>query len=216
MKIFSFATAAATSTLVAGAALADCQVAMTDFEETYGDTPVEMAGSDVANRQVVRQLRSAALILQQQNKDAACETVVGALSEVTESFGKNRQDITAANEDIRADVVDFTTTGAFYDTTDLVGTNIYNYDNEFVAEVDGVLMPKEGEAGHLIVSYGGFWNIGDREVAVPFSAVKWHPEYEMIYADLSEERLAQAPDYDRTNGEWSIDQNDSYYEAFME
>ena len=70
-----------------------------------------------------------------------------------------------------------------------------------------------GKATHMIVGHGGFWNIGDDEAAIPLQRMRWDPESEAFYINLTEEQLDNAPDYDQKNGRWVIDKNDGYYDS---
>jgi sporulation protein YlmC with PRC-barrel domain len=95
---------------------------------------------------------------------------------------------------------------------ELEGTNVYNFQGEFIAEVEGLLQDRNGQRSHMILSHGGFWDIGDKEVAVPVDKFHFDPEDEVLYLAMSEDELEAAPDYEQQDGQWRRVENDRYYE----
>ena len=55
----------------------------------------------------------------------------------------------------------------------LVGVNIYGQNNEKIGDVNEVLIDRKGNADAIVVGVGGFLGIGEKDVALPFSAVEW-------------------------------------------
>src|SRR5215210_1663711 len=55
----------------------------------------------------------------------------------------------------------------------LVGVNIYGQNNEKIGDVNEVLIDRKGNADAVVVGVGGFLGIGEKDVALPFSAVEW-------------------------------------------
>jgi sporulation protein YlmC with PRC-barrel domain len=58
----------------------------------------------------------------------------------------------------------------------LDGVDVYNQNNERIGEVDDVLVDKDGRVEAVVIGVGGFLGIGERNVAVPFSALQWQME----------------------------------------
>lgn len=106
--------------------------------------------------------------------------------------------------------------GALVDTSDLLGVNVYNYKDEFLGEIDGMLVKTGSAPSHMIVGHGGIFSIGDKEVAIPIDAFKWDPEWEVFYVNMTNEQLDNAPDYDMSDGKWVQDANDSYFKELMQ
>ena len=50
--------------------------------------------------------------------------------------------------------------------------NVYDSSDAKVGEISDVLMNKDGKVEAFIISVGGFLGIGNKDVAVPFSAVR--------------------------------------------
>lgn len=221
-------TATAATALLAGAAYAqpkDCTAAMQDVEARYG----EMQMSPTTSK-VIYDLRNAAMQLRNQGMTEACESVTASLNDVIDAYHTKAINAEASDDPavegeatavwstdadeatVRERVVPFEQRAEVTDTQSLVGINVYNFQNEFLGEVDGLLMAK-GAPSHMIVGHGGFWNIGDEEAAIPLAKMHWDPEWNVFYVDMTTEQLEKAPDYDKTeDGSWTIDTNDEYYE----
>jgi sporulation protein YlmC with PRC-barrel domain len=58
----------------------------------------------------------------------------------------------------------------------LVGVDIYNNNNENIGEVNEILIDGSGKIDAVIVGVGGFLGIGEKNVALPFDAVKWQDQ----------------------------------------
>ena len=58
----------------------------------------------------------------------------------------------------------------------LIGSNIYNENNESIGEVDDIIVPSGGGQPVAVLSVGGFLGIGARLVAVPYERLQWNAE----------------------------------------
>ena len=56
---------------------------------------------------------------------------------------------------------------------------------------------REGLIAFALVSFGGFLGISDKWFALPWSALKWHPETMKFTLDMPEEILKNAPGMDK-------------------
>lgn len=65
------------------------------------------------------------------------------------------------------------------------------------AKIQDVLVDSEnGKLDCAIVSFGGFAGIGDKTVALPFSALKWNEAHERFELSASEDRLKALPSFE--------------------
>src|SRR5947209_4400282 len=55
----------------------------------------------------------------------------------------------------------------------LSGLDVYNNSNEKIGDIREVLLDQSGKAEAVVIGVGGFLGIGERDVAVPFSEVKF-------------------------------------------
>jgi sporulation protein YlmC with PRC-barrel domain len=55
----------------------------------------------------------------------------------------------------------------------LIGVNVYNGQNEKVGDIKELMVDKDGKVANLVIGVGGFLGMGERDVAVKFSELKW-------------------------------------------
>jgi sporulation protein YlmC with PRC-barrel domain len=87
--------------------------------------------------------------------------------------------------------------------------NVYDPSDNKIGEIMDVLVSPEGRATTLIVGVGGFLGAGEKDVAVPFSAVKHTMKNKKIYLtmDTTKDALKSAPGfkYDKEKTSWVPD-----------
>jgi sporulation protein YlmC with PRC-barrel domain len=90
--------------------------------------------------------------------------------------------------------------------TDWYKQSVYDPSNNKIGEIDDVLLSSDGKVNALIVGVGGFLGIGEKHVAVPFSAVKHTTKDGKVYLtlDTTSNALKAAPGlkYDRNSTSW--------------
>jgi|ERR1700678_4540155 sporulation protein YlmC with PRC-barrel domain len=94
--------------------------------------------------------------------------------------------------------------------TDWYKQNVYDPNNNKIGEVMDVLLDKSGKVTSLIVGVGGFLGAGEKDVAVPFDAIKvtskdsnkWY-----LVMNTTKDDLKSAPGfkYDRETTGWVPD-----------
>ena len=84
--------------------------------------------------------------------------------------------------------------------------SVYDPANSKIGEIMDVLLSPDGKVNALIVGVGGFLGIGEKDVAVPFSAVKHTTKDGKVYLtlDTTKDALKAAPGlkYDRSTTTW--------------
>ncbi len=84
--------------------------------------------------------------------------------------------------------------------------NVYDPSENKIGEISDVLVTKEGRIDALIVSVGGFLGIGEKDVAVPFTAVRGEERNGKWYLTMNatKDALKNAPGYkyDRNRATW--------------
>ena len=86
----------------------------------------------------------------------------------------------------------------------LIGMRVYTHDNEDVGEVGDLIIKDGGEIDAVIVDFGGFLGIGEKEVAVGFEDIEFRTDGGdtiYVYTRLSEEQVEHAPEYDKASYE---------------
>ena len=94
--------------------------------------------------------------------------------------------------------------------TDWYKQDVYDPNNNKIGEVMDVLVDKSGKVSSLIIGVGGFLGAGEKDVAVPFDAVKitnkdnnkW-----TLVMNTTKDDLKNAPGfkYDRSTTTWVPD-----------
>jgi sporulation protein YlmC with PRC-barrel domain len=87
--------------------------------------------------------------------------------------------------------------------------NVYDPSDNKIGEIMDVLLSPDGKATALIVGVGGFMGAGEKDVAVPFTAVKHTMKDKKIYLtmDATKDALKAAPGfkYDKEKTSWVPD-----------
>lgn len=81
--------------------------------------------------------------------------------------------------------------------TNFYKQNVYDQSDSKIGEIADVLVDKDGKIAAFIISVGGFLGVGEKDVSVPFQAVratqkddKWH-----LVMNTTKDALKSAPGY---------------------
>jgi len=84
--------------------------------------------------------------------------------------------------------------------------DVYDPSNSKIGKIDDVLVSDAGQVSALIVGVGGFLGAGEKDVAVPFTAVKWstkdNKKYLTMAASKEDLKSAQGLKYDSDKTAW--------------
>ena len=84
--------------------------------------------------------------------------------------------------------------------------SVYDTKDNKIGDVNDVLLDKSGQVAAVILGVGGFLGIGEKDVAVPFTAIKITEKegHRYLVMDASKEALQNATGYtyDRTKRVW--------------
>src|SRR6267142_2217725 len=58
----------------------------------------------------------------------------------------------------------------------LIGLNVYNNNNEKIGDIKELMVDKSGKIDSVAIAVGGFLGMGEHDVAVKFSELKWVDE----------------------------------------
>jgi sporulation protein YlmC with PRC-barrel domain len=90
--------------------------------------------------------------------------------------------------------------------SDYYNQSVYDNQDSKIGDVNDLLVDKDGKIGAVIVGVGGFLGAGEKNVAVPFSALKLTEKNGKRYLvmDTTKEALNSAPGYtfDRSTKQW--------------
>jgi sporulation protein YlmC with PRC-barrel domain len=90
--------------------------------------------------------------------------------------------------------------------TDWYKQSVYDPSNSKIGEIVDVLLSQDGKVSALIIGVGGFLGMGEKDVALPFDAVKHTTKDGKVYLtlDTTKDALKSAPGfkYDRNTTTW--------------
>jgi sporulation protein YlmC with PRC-barrel domain len=127
-------------------------------------------------------------------------TIAFAIGVSTAAIAQQPAPITSGPAEIFTRLPAGTTVANFYKQ------NVYDPSDNKIGEVDDVLIDKEGRVTAMIIGVGGFLGMGEKDVAIPFSALhasqknnKWY-----LVLNTTKDVLKTAPGftYDKTETTW--------------
>jgi len=99
--------------------------------------------------------------------------------------------------------------------------DVVNKKGDDMGQMQNFVMDmREGLIAFALVSFGGFLGISDKWFAIPWAALKWHPETRKFTLNMTENVLKEAPGMDKDKWleeieKWQEDQDlallDRYY-----
>ncbi len=88
----------------------------------------------------------------------------------------------------------------FRAASQLIGTELENAQGEELGEVDEVVLDQSNNrVAYVVLSHGGWADIGDKLFAIPFDAIKWGEGEQPSILPISRERFENAPGFDESN-----------------
>jgi sporulation protein YlmC with PRC-barrel domain len=102
-----------------------------------------------------------------------------------------------------------TVPGDSWTVTNYYKQSVYDPKENKIGDVEDVLVDKTGKITALIVGVGGFLGAGEKDVAVPFSAIKSVKKNDKWWLTLDESKdslkNAVGYKYDKASTTWTID-----------
>jgi sporulation protein YlmC with PRC-barrel domain len=94
-------------------------------------------------------------------------------------------------------------------TDQLIGANVYSYDNENIADVSEIILTDDGQVEAVIIDVGGFLGIGAKSVAIAFDDLDLRSDEGgtlYVYTGYTREQLDSAAEYNQDEYEQNRDQ----------
>lgn len=209
-----FALAAGTASAAAGA----CNIDAAGLQERQAALAPERGALTVEARRSFRVLRHAAEALERNGHEAACDEIVDAAAGLleTEAVWTVAPPPASTDPDAGVSQLNLTSLAAAdrpVESAGLIGRTVESTAGATLGEVDGVLLDQGRAASHLIVTEGGFWGSGSRDIAVPTARMLIDPDTGRLYVDIGSAGLDEAPAYGHAADGWDAAANDAWYEA---
>jgi sporulation protein YlmC with PRC-barrel domain len=92
--------------------------------------------------------------------------------------------------------------------SNIYSETIYDPNEKKVGKIEDMVLDKSGRVNAAILSVGGFLGVGDKDVAVPFDAIKVTEKNNKIWLtiDATKDALKAAPSvgFDKVHGIWIV------------
>ena len=95
-----------------------------------------------------------------------------------------------------------TTTGApaVLSTSTMTGDSVKNSKGENLGEIQDLMIDTQsGRVAYAVLSFGGFFGMGDKLFAIPFNALEICPEEKCFKFEVDKEQLENAHGFDKNN-----------------
>lgn len=80
----------------------------------------------------------------------------------------------------------------------ITGDDVCNMQDEKLGKIQDIMLDiTEGKIRYAVLSSGGFMGVGDRLFAVPWKALKLDKENKRFLLDVDQERLKNAPGFNK-------------------
>jgi sporulation protein YlmC with PRC-barrel domain len=92
----------------------------------------------------------------------------------------------------------------------LIDADVYGSGGEEIGEVENIIIGTDGQTEAIIAEVGGFWDIGDTHVRVPWSEVEieWAEDETRVRIPVTEETVDQYDVFGGVDGEFRVVEED--------
>ncbi len=90
----------------------------------------------------------------------------------------------------------------------IVGTSVRNDRGQDLGRISDIVLDARGHVPFAILSYGGFWGMGGKSIAIPFTALSFDQSGNFIVLNADQAKLQSAPAFkvsDLSNRKWADD-----------
>jgi len=98
--------------------------------------------------------------------------------------------------------------GKAYSFDQLKGTSVKNPQGEELGRIQDIVIDSQGHVPFAVLDHGGYWGMGGKLVAVPFSALSFDTMGKHLVLNATKEKLDSAPAFktsDLADQKWAED-----------
>ncbi|MEO6023708.1 MAG: PRC-barrel domain-containing protein [Burkholderiales bacterium] len=89
----------------------------------------------------------------------------------------------------------------------LVGNDVVNTAGEDLGDIEAIMLDvPSGRIAYAVLSFGGFFGLGDKLFAIPWNALQLDRDNKRVILIASKDRLENAPGFDKDNWPSMADQ----------
>ena len=91
----------------------------------------------------------------------------------------------------------------------VIGADVYDLNGNHIGSIERLMLQKIGGiVSHAVLSFGGFFGIGDNHYPIPWQKLKYDEKLDGYRADISKTQIEGAPSYNANEDyDWSRDVN---------
>lgn len=83
---------------------------------------------------------------------------------------------------------------------EVIGVTVKNSVGENLGKIEEIVLDKvTGQAHYVVLSFGGFMNMGEKYFAFPWKSISYSPNDESFILNVSKEKLKNAEGFDKDN-----------------
>lgn len=95
------------------------------------------------------------------------------------------------------------------------GTAVYGRDGERIGSIQRIILEKRGgRVAYAVLSFGGFWGIGDDYYPLPWEKLTYDESLDGYRIDLTKEQVEAAPKHRDDSENWYRDNGRSVYDYY--
>ena len=82
-----------------------------------------------------------------------------------------------------------------YEASNWIGKEVKNFQGESLGMVKDFIWDSRGRVSFAVVSHGDFLGFGGKDVTIPYSALTYDNDKQVVTCDISKDRFAAAPEF---------------------
>ncbi len=95
------------------------------------------------------------------------------------------------------------------------GTAVYGRDGERIGSIQRIILEKRGgRVAYAVLSFGGFWGIGDDYYPLPWDKLTYDESLDGYRIDLTKEQIEAAPKHREDGEDWYRENGRSVYDHY--
>lgn len=95
------------------------------------------------------------------------------------------------------------------------GTAVYGRDGERIGSIQRIILEKRGgRVAYAVLSFGGFWGIGDDYYPLPWEKLTYDEDLDGYRIDLIKGQIEAAPRYRDDSEDWYHDNGRSVHDYY--
>lgn len=95
------------------------------------------------------------------------------------------------------------------------GTAVYGADGKRIGSIQRIILEKRGgRVAYAVLSFGGFWGIGDDYYPLPWEKLRYDEELDGYRLDMTKDQIEGAPRYRDDDSDWYKNNGRSVYDYY--